>query len=136
MPRSKRELHAIADETTTPPDTLPSSHIIGQVKQASGKNLYQLELPSGQTILAELESRFRSTVWMKRGSFVVVDTSTQADRDNKLGGRIVNVVRDERAWRKMSWWPAEFATKKSTYDDESEDEGPQMPPSDSEDEER
>lgn len=98
MPRSKRELHAIADETTTPPNTLPSSRVIGQVKQATGKNVYQLELPNGQTILAELESRFRSTVWMKRGSYVVVDTAGLADRDNKLGGEIVNVIRDERAW--------------------------------------
>ncbi|KAK5165080.1 uncharacterized protein LTR77_009177 [Saxophila tyrrhenica] len=131
---SKRELHAIADETSTPPAALPSSHIIGQVKQAAGKNLYQLELADGQTILAELGSRFRSTVWMKRGSFVVVDTSALADRENKLGGEIVNVVRDERAWRKMSWWPKEFATKKSAYEDDSDDEGPTMPPLDSEEE--
>jgi hypothetical protein len=44
------------------------------------------------------------TVWIKRGSFVVVDTSAMADRENKLDGEIVNIVRDEKAWRKMAYW--------------------------------
>ncbi|KAK3687141.1 hypothetical protein LTR37_019134 [Vermiconidia calcicola] len=127
MPRPKRDIQAVAEETVTPPDTLSSSQAIARVKQGAGNNLYQLDLPT-----AELPARFRSTIWIKRGSFVCVDTSTLADRDNKLGGEIMNVVRDERVWRKMSYWPAEFAAKKSSYDEDSEDDGPQMPPSDSE----
>jgi probable RNA-binding protein EIF1AD len=118
----------------TPPDALSSSQSIAQVKQASGNNLYQLELPSGKSLNAELAARFRSTIWIKRGSFVLVDMSTLAERDNKLGGEIVNIVRDEKAWRKMSYWPTEFAKRKSNYDGGSEDEGPQLPPSDPEDE--
>ena len=132
MPRPKRDIQAVAEETVTPPDALSSCQAIARVKQGAGNNLYQLELPTGKTLLAELPARFRSTIWIKRGSFVCVDTSTLADRDNKLGGEIMNVVRDERMWRKMSYWPAEFAAKKSSYDEGAEDEGPQMPPSDSE----
>lgn len=134
MPRPKRDINAVAEETITPPDTLPSSNSIAQVKQAAGNNLYQLQLPSGEVLLAELPARFRSTIWIKRGSFVLVDTSALADRSNKIGGEIVNVVRDERSWRKQSYWPAEFAKKASTYGEDSEDEGPKLPPSDSEDE--
>lgn len=114
---------------------LSTSQTIAQVKQAAGNNLYHLELPSAEVILAELPARFRSTIWIKRNSFVLVDTSALADRDNKLGGEIVNVVRDEKAWRKMSYWPAEFAAKASSYANDSEDEGPQMPPSEDDDEE-
>lgn len=134
MPRPKRDLHAVAQETVTPPAQLPASQSIAQVKQNAGNNLYQIELPSAGTVLAELPAKFRSTIWIKRGTFVVVDTSALSDRDNKLGGEIVNVVRDEKAWRKMSYWPAEFAAKKAVYDEDSDDEGPKMPPSDSEDE--
>lgn len=133
MPRPKRDIQAVAEETVTPPDTLPSSQTIAQVKHAAGNNLYQLSLPSGEVLLAELPARFRSTIWIKRGSFVLVDTSALADRSNKLGGEIVNVVRDERIWRKMAYWPAEFAKKTASYGDGSEDEGPKMPLSDSED---
>lgn len=132
MPRPKRDVHAVAQETVTPPTQLAKDQQIARVKQNAGNNLYQLELSSEDVVLAELPAKFRSTIWIKRGTFVVVNTSALADRDNKLGGEIVNVVRDEKRWRKMSYWPAEFKSKKSLYDEDSDDEGPQMPPSDSE----
>lgn len=104
MPRPKRNVLATIDSTITPPDTLPPSHVIARITKAEGKNLYNAELPDGTSILAELEAKFRSTVWIKRGSYVVIDTFALADRENKLDGEIVNVVRDEKAWRKMSYW--------------------------------
>ena len=135
MPRPKRDIRATADETVTPPDALPSSQMISLVKQASGNNLYQVELPSSQTLTVELAARFRSTIWLKRGSYVLVDTSSLAERDNKIGGEIVNVVRDEKSWRKKSWWPAEFPKQNSFADESDEDSNVgRMPPSDSENE--
>ncbi|KAJ4368046.1 hypothetical protein N0V83_006401 [Neocucurbitaria cava] len=136
MPRPKRNVLATIEDTITPPDTLPSGHLIARITKAEGKNLYNAELPDGKPILAELEAKFRSTVWIKRGSYVVVDTSALAERDNKLDGEIVNVVRDEKAWRKMSYWPKEFA-KKSTYVEDSDEEEStvgKMPPTDSDEE--
>lgn len=65
--------------------------------------------PTTTKALTQLTPRFRNTIYLKRGSFVVVDTSALAERSNKLGGEIVNVVREERSWRKMWWWPGEFA---------------------------
>lgn len=104
MPPPKRKVLATIDSTITPPDELPPNHFIARITKAEGKNLYSAELPDGKPVLAELEPKFRSTVWIKRGSYVVVDTSALADRDNKLDGEIVNIVRDEKAWRKMSYW--------------------------------
>lgn len=149
MPKPKRSIQAVAEETLTPPDLLPPSQKIARVKSAAGNNLYNLELPAASadsseqftTVLAELSSKFRSTIWMKRGNYVIVDTSALADRGNKLAGEIVNIVRDEKRWRKMAYWPKEFEKEKQeTYGGESSDEedeyrGPQMPPSDDEGEE-
>jgi probable RNA-binding protein EIF1AD len=104
MPRPKRNVLATIEDTVTPPDTLPPAHLIARITKAEGKNLYNAELPDGKPILAELEAKFRSTVWIKRGSYVVVNASGLADRENKLDGEIVNVVRDEKAWRKMAYW--------------------------------
>lgn len=135
MPKPKRNINAVAEETLNPPSTLAPEQQIARVKQAAGNNLYHLELPNGKSLLAELPSKFRSTIWIKRGSYALVDSSSLADRDNKIDGEIINLVGDEKAWRKMSYWPKEFGVKKVAYgDDESEDEGPKMPPSDSEDE--
>lgn len=100
----RRKLLATAEETLSPPSVLPEGHVIAKVIRATGNNVYSAELPSKESILVELPARFRSTIWMKRGSFVVVDTNALEERDNKLSGQIVNIVRDEKAWRKASFW--------------------------------
>ena len=159
MPKPKRNLLATVEDTLTPPDALSPSQAIARIVKAAGKNLYSAELPNGKPVLVELESKFRSTIWIKRGSYVVLDNEALAERDNKLDGEIVNVVRDEKAWRKMPYWyvesklcwgvfgrsctvvliqsrPKEFV-KKSTYVVDSDDEEStvgKMPPSDSEEE--
>ena len=105
MGRPKRNLLATAEETSTPPAILGEGQTIARVKKAEGNNLYSVELPSGkESLLVELPSRFRSQIWIKRGGFVVVDTSAFEERDNKLDGEIINVVRDEKHWRKQAYW--------------------------------
>lgn len=104
MGRPKRNVLATAQETSTPPATLSDSQSIARVLKAEGNNLYSVDLPSGKSILVELPSRFRSTIWIKRGGFVVVDTEAFDGRENKLDGEIVNVVRDEKEWRKEGYW--------------------------------
>ncbi|GIZ41201.1 hypothetical protein CKM354_000451500 [Cercospora kikuchii] len=137
MPKPKRNVQAVAEETLTPPASLSDTQKIARVKSAAGNNLYNLELASGEALLAELDAKFRSTIWMKRGGYVLVDTGALADRGNKLGGEIINIVGDEKAWRKMPYWPKEFVAKQASYSadsDDDDDQGPKMPPSDSEDE--
>jgi probable RNA-binding protein EIF1AD len=133
----RRKLQEVVEATLIPPDTLAPSQSIACVVKAEGNNLYSVELPSAKTLLVELPSRFRSTIWLKRGGFVVVDTKALADRDNKLDGEIVNVVRDERQWRKQGYWPKEFAKKRPPVSVDSEEESMvgKMPPSDEEEEE-
>lgn len=104
MGRPKRNVLATAEETLTPPASLSEGQSIARVVKAEGKNLYSVDLPSGKSILVELPSRFRSTIWLKRGGYVLVDTKAFDDRDNKLEGEIVNVVRDEKQWRKETYW--------------------------------
>ena len=105
MGRPKRNLLATAEETSTPPATLGEGQAIARVKKAEGNNLYSVELPSeNESLLVELPSRFRSQIWIKRGGYVVVDTSAFEERDNKLDGEIINVVRAEKHWRKQAYW--------------------------------
>ena len=104
MPRPKRQLLATAEETSNPPATLEPEQAIACIKKGEGKNLYTVELPNGTSLLVELPSRFRSTIWIKRGGFVLINTSAFDDRENKLDGEILNVVRDEKLWRKRPYW--------------------------------
>jgi len=104
MPRPKRQLLATAEETSNPPTTLEVGHVIARVIKGEGKNLYSVALTDGKPLLVELPSRFRSTIWIKHGGFVLVDSTAFEDRENKLDGEIVNVVRDEKQWRKQAYW--------------------------------
>ena len=105
MGRPKRKLLATVAETSVPPAILGAGHAIARVEKAEGNNLYLVQLPDGKdTLLVELPSRFRSQIWIKRGGYVMVDLSAFEERDNKLDGEIVNVVRDEKTWRKQAWW--------------------------------
>ena len=100
----RRKVLATVEETLTPPTELSPTQQIARVIKATGNNIYQVEVPSKESVLVELPARFRSTIWMKRGSYVLIDTDALEDRENKLAGEIVNIVRDEREWRKTSYW--------------------------------
>ncbi|MCJ1252383.1 hypothetical protein MMC24_000189 [Lignoscripta atroalba] len=135
MAKPKRHLLATAEETSNPPVSLKEGEAIARVVRGEGKNLYVVEQPDNKKLLVELPSRFRSTIWMKRGGFVLVDTTAFEDRENKLDGEIVNIVRDDKQWRKQAYWPSEFV-KQSTYPDDSDEEEStvgKMPPAEGSD---
>ncbi|KAM0225453.1 hypothetical protein ACHAPQ_003094 [Fusarium lateritium] len=136
MGRPKRNVLAAAEAALTPPDALEPSQSLVRVVKPEGNNLYTCELPNTKTLILELGQRFRNTIWIKRGGFVLAERYEDSKEDTRAEGEIVNVVRDEKAWRKQSYWPKEFV-KKNTYDlSDSEEESNvgKMPPSDSEDE--
>ena len=105
MGRPKRNVVAAAEETSSPPSALTGTQSIARVIKAEGNSLYSCSLPDQNKLLVELPSRFRNTIWMKRGGYVLVDTKDADVRQNKLDGEIINVVRDEHLWRKeLYWW--------------------------------
>jgi probable RNA-binding protein EIF1AD len=63
-----------------------------------------VELPSKSELLVELPMRFRNAVWVRRGGFVLI--ATEGFTDGKVGGEIVQVIMDEKAWRKLEYWCA------------------------------
>ncbi|OBT59580.1 hypothetical protein VE04_00028 [Pseudogymnoascus sp. 24MN13] len=127
MGRPKRNLQAAADETSTPPPALTPTQ----------QQPVPLRAPEHQGLLFALPAGFRNTIWIKRGGYVLLDTEDGEVRENKLGGEILNVVRDEREWRKEAYWPKEFV-KVDPYadsDDEESTVGKMPPSSDEEDDE-
>lgn len=105
MGRPKRDIRAAAEATTTPPDRLTASQSLARVIKAEGNSLYSCSLPdNNRTVLVELAARFRNTIWIKRGGFVLVDLTPTGDHKGKVEGEIINVVREEREWRKQSYW--------------------------------
>lgn len=132
---SRRKIRNTAEETLTPPDSLTPGQMIARIVKANGKDLYTVQTSAAADLLVELEARFRGTIFVKRGGYVLVDTSP-TDRANKIQGEIVNIVRDEKTWRKQPYWPREFVKKTVPADSDEEDSRVgKMPPSDSEEDE-
>lgn len=81
-----------------------------------------------ESIMVELPPKFRNSMWIRRGGFVLVDTAALSDRVNKLSGEIIAVIHDEKRWRKLSYWPTAFDRRnieteaKEANDDDDEDE--------------
>ncbi|KAI1211035.1 nucleic acid-binding protein [Annulohypoxylon truncatum] len=133
MGRPKRDIRAAAEEATTPPDQLTENQSLAKVIKAEGNSLYACSLPNRRTVLVGLASRFRNTVWIRRGGYVLVEFTSSKEEKGRVEGEIINIVGDEKEWRKQSYWPKEFP--RVTYDDEDEDSiAGKMPPSDPEDE--
>ncbi|KAG2440229.1 hypothetical protein HXX76_004341 [Chlamydomonas incerta] len=95
-----------------------------------GSNVIEVEFPDGRQTLVLMPAKFNKKLWVKRGGFVMVEDSAQAEADTKVTGTIVSVLYDDqiKQLQKMGGvWPKEFAGKdgKGSLED-------MMPPSDSE----
>ncbi|KAG9119374.1 hypothetical protein FRC07_005622 [Ceratobasidium sp. 392] len=67
----------------------------------------QFEVWDGEsTWLAELPKRFRNTIWIRRGSFVLVDTSSSSANTSGTRGEIVFVLQKEHILqlKKQAQW--------------------------------
>jgi probable RNA-binding protein EIF1AD len=104
MARSKRHVLAAAQESLNPPAALEVNQTLVRVVKPEGNNLYTCELPDARPVILELAQRFRNTIWIKRGGYVLAERYSTDSEETRAVGEIVNVVRDEKAWRKQSYW--------------------------------
>ncbi|CAF1524909.1 unnamed protein product [Adineta ricciae] len=109
-------------------------HYIVKVIAPRGNNLHEVVTPSGSTFLVSMPTKFRNTIFIKRGDYVLVEDIEEGD---KVKAEIVQILlRDNVKYiRSQNCWPKEFEVA-------HEDEGKggtniddMMPPSESSDEE-
>jgi len=107
MGRPKRNVLAAAEQSLTPPDALEPNQRLVRVVKPEGNNLYTCALPDDkkEPLLLELAQRFRNTIWIRRGGFVLAELYPKdSEEKSRAAGEIVNVVRDEKSWRKQLYW--------------------------------
>ena len=90
--------------TNDPPASLEPFQHIARISKPHGNAIYTVELASKSELLVELPMRFRNAVWVRRGGFVLI--ATEGFTDGKVGGEIVQVIMDEKTWRKQDYWCA------------------------------
>eukprot|EP00095_Tigriopus_kingsejongensis_P011625 snap_masked-scaffold638_size121162-processed-gene-0.15 protein:Tk11625 transcript:snap_masked-scaffold638_size121162-processed-gene-0.15-mRNA-1 annotation:"unknown" len=88
--------------------SLPSSgQSIVRVLGGRGNNLHEVEDAQGQKFLVSMPNKFRRSIWVKRGDFVVVETIEEGD---KVKAEIAQVLYKEtiRYFKQQNVWPAQF----------------------------
>lgn len=118
---------AVNDEVLT----LQEGQSIMQVVSLRGNNQIEVIDSKGETTLAIFPAKFQKSMWIKRGSFVVVDDSGRVEAVES-GSKVACVVlqvlfHDQvRVLQKSPEWPEIF---KSAVVDPSSNGNSQMPPS-------
>lgn len=67
---SRRRGQPKAEEIPSP-DSLSSEQALCLVGQSRGSNLFEVTDVTGRVLLAELPSKFRKNVWVRRGALIV-----------------------------------------------------------------
>lgn len=98
--------------------TLQDGQCIMQVGSLRGSNLIEVIDQQGDKSLALFPAKFQKSMWIKRGSFVVVDQSGKEDAV-KSGSKVAYIVcqvlyyEQVRALQKSPEWPAVFKSSNS-----------------------
>ncbi|EJU06255.1 hypothetical protein DACRYDRAFT_12978 [Dacryopinax primogenitus] len=112
----RRNLQA-ATEQPPSPDSFAPNQVICLVGQSKGSNVFEVTDVTGQTLLVELPSKFRKSVWIRRGSYVIV-ARTEELSGTKLQGVIEFVITADllKEWKRKGLWLVEpqFTKTEST----------------------
>ncbi|CAF1445425.1 unnamed protein product [Adineta steineri] len=95
-----------------------------------GNNLHEVITPSGSTFLVTMPTKFRRTIFIKRGDYVLVENIDEGD---KVKAEIIQILLKDniKYIRAQNCWPKEFEV---IQDEENKDNGSyedMMPPSQS-----
>ncbi|KAG0317473.1 putative RNA-binding protein eif1ad [Dissophora globulifera] len=90
-----------------------------------GKNVHDVQFSDGDELLVNLPPKFRSLVWVKRGSYVIIQPADEDDR-TKVGGDITAVLFPDhiKQYKQEGIWPFEdpLPTLNTTKDDDDDGE--------------
>lgn len=73
------------------PEKPNDSQSICKARGSRGSNIIEVERPDGKTTLCLLPAKFHKKIWIRRGSFVIVE-SNEAVEDERITGQIVRVL--------------------------------------------
>lgn len=85
-----------------------------------GNNLHEVESADDvENFLVSMPMKFRKNVWIKRGSFVLVEAIEEGD---KVKAEIIRILTDahQKEFTKEGVWPKKFSKKRELEDDDSD----------------
>ncbi|EFH55954.1 predicted protein [Arabidopsis lyrata subsp. lyrata] len=121
MNRGRRNLKQAASEQDF---TLEECQSIAQVVSLRGSNQIEIMDAKGENSLALFPAKFRESMWIRRGSFVVID-HTGKEKAQESGSKVTSIVckvlffEQVRLLQKSPEWPEIFKDTKPIPADKS-----------------
>ncbi|XP_065204114.1 probable RNA-binding protein EIF1AD [Planococcus citri] len=86
---------------------IKDGHQLVKVLKTQGNHLYEVQTTDNRQFLVSMPSKFRNTIWIKPGSFVIIEFIAEG---NKVKGEIVKILLKEhvKEMKKDSRWQQEF----------------------------
>lgn len=94
-----------------------ANQIIVRVTENRGQHIYSVELPSGETTLTLLPAKFRNTIWIKRGDYLIIEDEETATPEKNFSGKIRSLIKyvlyaDQiKHFKSTNNWPKLFEDK-------------------------
>ncbi|XP_054262642.1 probable RNA-binding protein EIF1AD [Macrosteles quadrilineatus] len=79
-----------------------------------GNHLHDAETPEGDKFIVSMPTKFRKSVWVKRGDYVLVESIPEGD---KVKAEIVTVLTKDhiRFYKNQKCWPDQFEEKSNSF---------------------
>uniref|UniRef100_A0A914CL91 Probable RNA-binding protein EIF1AD n=1 Tax=Acrobeloides nanus TaxID=290746 RepID=A0A914CL91_9BILA len=114
--------------------------LIAQLGNVRGNHLHEVVDENGENYLASMPTKFRHTVWVKRGQFVILQPIEEGDKVRAeilyvLDAENIKYIHEKGRWPKRFDAEAEKIINRSKPTSSAFIDSDLLPPSDSEEEE-
>ncbi|XP_033223121.1 probable RNA-binding protein EIF1AD isoform X2 [Belonocnema kinseyi] len=120
MSRSTKRKH-VARELEEDLSVPTESQSIVQLIESRGNNLHEAMDATGDRFLISMPPKFRKSIWVKRGDFVIIEPILEGD---KVKGEIFKILTREhiKFYQSQNCWPQEFEQKRHESNGDADNE--------------
>lgn len=107
MSIATKRKHVMRSVLAEEPELPKENQEIVRIRASMGNNLHEVETERGEIYLVSMPTRFRKSVWVKRGDYILVEPITEGD---KVRAEMVRPVTSDyvRFLRHNNKWPCGF----------------------------
>ncbi|KAF7623618.1 S1-like domain-containing protein [Meloidogyne graminicola] len=107
MPKTTQKKFVTNQLIHTLVEELAKGQFVAKILASRGNNLHQVETSNGEIFLISMPTRFRRTLWVRRGNFVIAQPIEEGD---KVKAEIVHVLDNENICYliEKGEWPERF----------------------------
>lgn len=121
MSRAMKRKHVLRENLKDDFSLPTADQQIVKILKNTGNNLHAVQSPDGDTFLVSMPTKFRGNIYVRRGSFVLIEPIKEGV---KVKGEIVRILTSEhiKYFKQDNVWPKEFSSEDQKNSNDCEDD--------------